>query len=375
MREKFTSAILKNLPEIIFLWNYSEAKLIFVSENVFHYSGIHSFDLEGKTLEELQTLIYPEDIDLIRELNLEFQEKSISSPYEIVIRFKNISTNEYIFYSVMISEFYEEGFTSSVIGIARDITSQKKQEEMILHSKRMESLGNFASSIAHDFNNMLQPIFLFTGILKEDLKGVENSENLLESVNKILETATKSRTLVQQILNFSRKPNRMLQEINIYDYIKESIKSLEIVQKKDNLQIETYFQNETGILKTDPIALHQVIMNLFNNSIYATKNVSEPRFYISVTETEKPEEIRKNFPTKKIKKLYLVEFTDNGTGIPEENLTKIFEPFFTDKKKNEGTGLGLSIVFGIIQSMNGKIEVKTELGKGTSFIIQIPELI
>ncbi len=253
-----------------------------------------------------------------------------------------------------------------------DITQQKLLEEKLTQKNKMESIGNLASSIAHDFNNFLQPIILSSNMIMEELKNTNNLNiDRIKKYNKsIIDSSEKSRKLVSQILDFSRKSNNNYTKIEITKIIKDSFLSILNSYPNENIKTRILIHEKNLYTLGDPFAMNQVILNLFTNSLDAMKDVEEKIMELEVKSVLNYGILR-NIITG-FSKLIYIRFTDNGIGIPKEKINYIFEPFYTDKTHGKGTGLGLSIVYGIINRMNGAIQVESEVGLGTSFIIYLP---
>ncbi len=258
----------------------------------------------------------------------------------------------------------DAGKTIAYRGTIRDTTEHKRIEERIRELQKMEALGRLAGGIAHDFNNLLTIILGNSELLLEKIKPEDPD---YEKLRAIFETAEKASSLTSQLLTFSRgkvpvesnfNPNTLIQKIS--KFIKRVIG--EDVHLKLNLSPEVEF------VKSDPIQLEQVILNL---AINARDAMPEGGTLTILTEPAelKPEDCRVN-PEAVPGKYAVISVCDSGAGIPPEILDRIFEPFFSTKET--GSGLGLSIVYGIVKQAGGQILVDSETGKGTTFRIYLP---
>ncbi|MGB7117280.1 MAG: ATP-binding protein, partial [Anaerolineales bacterium] len=167
---------------------------------------------------------------------------------------------------------------------------------------------------------------------------------------------TRCKSIVADLLNFSRQQNVMAQETNIHDLLEHVIERLSVQPAFQDVKFVRHFGSGVPAIQADPNQLQQVFINLFNNA--AESMGAEGTITITSSSLDH------NWVEIKI--------SDTGTGIPQENLNKVFSPFFTTKTPGKGTGLGLSITYGIIKMHRGQINVQSQEGKGTTFTITLP---
>lgn len=245
----------------------------------------------------------------------------------------------------------------------------KKNEDLIkIHasmnsSKKLESLGTMAAGMAHEFNNVMQPIAGFSDIM---LNSPGLPDKHYEWLNIILKSANRGAELVEQIMNFSRKDKDSNKEVIVFSDLINELFEMISLSKALNVDLELdNFVNNAGVVYVNKTEFHQVMINLFNNAVHAVaeKNPGVIRIITHMsTQTMK---------TGELEDVFVIEVSDNGYGMSEETMEKIFNPFFTTKKVGEGTGLGLSIIHNIMKSNQGNISVKSKLGEGTSFKITL----
>lgn len=270
-------------------------------------------------------------------------------------------------FEVEVSLQYKMSDEGRCICFIRDITDQKKFMEKLQQAQKMESIGNLAGGIAHDFNNILFPIVGIAEMLVEDLpSGSPEQENALE----ILRAGKRGSSLVQQILAFSRQHEHRLSPTRLQFVMKEVLK-LTRASIPTNIEITRSLQPDCGLIFADSTQLHQIGMNLITNAYHAVQDQGG-KINIEVREIEFGDD--SNDPRLPPGKYATLTVADNGIGIPQEHLDKIFDPYFTTKEKGKGTGLGLSVVYGIVREHNGEIKVHSEPGKGTSVRIYIPAM-
>jgi PAS domain S-box-containing protein len=243
-----------------------------------------------------------------------------------------------------------------------DVSALKKLESSLMQAQKMESLGLLTSHIIHDFNNLLSGIMGYASLLE---KKIVDNPKLQKYVSTIINSSERASTLINQLLNFSRKKLAEKEIININDLIKESLDFLAMNLKVINLDIQLY-QSQI-LLRADKTKISQVLINLIINARDALENTSQPllRIHTNLVDIS-------NQSTLLDGQYAQIMISDNGNGISRETLARIFEPFFTTKGQGRGTGLGLAIVREIIQDYNGQIEVESEIGRGTTFKILLP---
>ena len=260
----------------------------------------------------------------------------------------------------------EEGVMTHFVAVKQDITERKSLEEQLLQSQKLESIGQLAGGVAHDYNNILGVIIGYAELLKMKLKDDFDSR---KSVEYILAASTRGADLTRQLLAFARKEMISPRVVDLNSSI-ESIQKM--IQRiiGENIKLEFVPGRSLWNVKFDPSQLDQVLVNMAANSRDAIKGVGTIRI-----ETENvliDEEYSKARPGLVAGELVRLTFSDTGHGMDAETLKRIFEPFFTTKQKGQGTGLGLSTVYGIIKQNNGNIYVTSKAGLGTTFEIFVP---
>ena len=248
----------------------------------------------------------------------------------------------------------------------RDITEKKAIQEQLMHSQKMESIGQLAGGIAHNFNNLLTAILGYAELLKE-YSDLDNDSK--QKVNSIESSARKAGILVSKLLSFSRRETSEVLPLNLNDVINDSVKLFEGVLDK-KIGLKTNLSDNILTVEGDPNQIEQVIMNLMVNARDAMPDGGLITIKTSLAEIERD---RFNMPSYIIPGKYvLLTISDTGCGIPKEITNRIFEPFFTTKEKGKGTGLGLAMVYGVIKDHKGYITVQSEVGKGSTFDIYLP---
>ncbi len=254
-----------------------------------------------------------------------------------------------------------KGDPIAMVGISRDITDQKEKEKLekqLLQADKLATVGQLAAGVAHEINNPLGNISLYAQMLLKKMTD-ENAKDKLVVIN---DEANRAAQIVKSLLDFARQSEPEFSPININKEIDKILGILNL-QLKDlsihnpllkDIRITTDLGHLPLIL-ADSGQIKQVIMNVLTNSVQSVAKNGE----IMVRTVTKEGFVE-------------ISISDNGCGIPKEDLNKIFDPFFTTKERGRGTGLGLSISYGIIKRHNGSIEVESDIGKGTTFTIKLP---
>ena len=258
----------------------------------------------------------------------------------------------------------------------REIRQTEKErnelEVQLINAQKMEAMGTLASGIAHDFNNILSGI---VGYSEVAMLLADKDKQVSNILGKILEACDRAKSLINQVLSFSRQNYQAHDEepIQVAPIISEVVKLLK-VSLPENIEIKENINKNTGLIKASPTMIHQVIMNLSTNAIHAMKaNGGVLSIDLSTVKLDS-ESYQINNDMKPGHYLKLT-ISDNGPGIPAETMEKIFDPYFTTKDKGEGTGLGLSVVHGIIKNYKGTISVNSEPNVLTTFEAVLPLMI
>jgi C4-dicarboxylate-specific signal transduction histidine kinase len=285
------------------------------------------------------------------------------------------------------------------VKVAERTSELTKQKEELLHtleelqatqaqliqSEKMASLGELTAGIAHEIQNPLNFVNNFSDVNKEMLEelkverlkpNAERDESLLDDLindvianeEKINHHGKRADAIVKGMLQHSRKSSGQKEPTDINaladEYLRLSYHGLRAKDKSFNATIETDFDKSIGKINVIPQEIGRVLLNLFNNAFYAvneqnSKNLISYEPKVSVT-------------TKKSENSVYITVRDNGNGIPQKIIDKIFQPFFTTKPTGEGTGLGLSLSYDIIKAHGGEIKVESEEGEGSEFLIELP---
>jgi signal transduction histidine kinase len=244
---------------------------------------------------------------------------------------------------------------------------RRGMENYLRQAQRLESLGTLAGGVAHEFNNVLQPIILYTELALEDVpKRTPASINL----KRVLDLANRAKGLSRQILTFGRHEEQSeFQSVDLREVVHEAVTMIRALLPA-TIDIRTENGVDVGHVSCDPAQIKQLVVNLCNNAYQALKGPGD-HISISLNEVIVSESPRKS-PNVPPGEYVVLTVTDTGEGMDEETVRRVCEPFFTTREVGDGTGLGLSVVHGIVMRHNGDIMVESEPGKGTRIRVYLP---
>ena len=267
--------------------------------------------------------------------------------------------------SISVSPIHDtEGRIVGASAIARNITAQKKTEDLLRQSQKMEAVGRLAGGVAHDFNNLLGIVTACSELLRGHLDADGR-----EYLDNIREAAKRGASLTKQLLAFSRKQPVQVQILDLNDRLKEVGKLLRSVLG-DNVDLSILPRSANAIVEADPGYLDQIVVNLAVNARDAMPRGG--RLVIETDVSDFDESFAKQHPPMAAGRYVMLAVSDNGVGMDPVTLSRIFEPFFTTKETGKGSGLGLSTVYGIVKQSMGHISVYSEPERGTTFKIYLP---
>lgn len=258
----------------------------------------------------------------------------------------------------------QDGTTHVVF--VRDITARKQTQEQILHSQKMDALGQLTGGVAHEFNNLLTAI---SGFSEMALRDPSDAEHVDHCLTEVINASTQAAELTKQMLAFARKQELDPRVVKVGDII-ESIRSMlpPLIGPNINLTLDT--GGEPACAKVDESQLKTAVMNLAINACHAMPGGGDLSIKTWVVEAD--EGLASRFSAVRGASYVALSASDTGTGIEKEVLERIFEPFFTTKEEGEGTGLGLAMVHGMAEQAGGFVDVESEVGAGTTFTIYLP---
>ncbi len=254
----------------------------------------------------------------------------------------------------------------AAIGTLLDITKETVLEEQLQQAQKMEAIGQLAGGIAHDFNNILTTVIGYCSLLQMEMK--KDDPNALY-VDQIRIASEKAAQFTGSLLAFSRKQVMELKPQKFNALIKGFEKLLERLLPED-VTLKIFFAGEDSKIIADSAQIYQLLMNLITNARDAMPHGGTLTMTTDNIMIDEDFIISKGFGEKG--RYALLSVSDIGTGMETRVKEKAFEPFFTTKEPGRGTGLGLSVVYGIVKQHNGFIDVESEPGKGTNFVVYFP---
>ena len=259
-------------------------------------------------------------------------------------------------------------------GILRDITARKRAErekaeleERLRQAEKMQAIGQLAGGVAHDFNNQLTGILMGSELLRRELT---DRPSLVRYVDFIRTAASRSSELTVKLLGFARKDQLVCVPTDAHQITAEVIAILERSVDKA-ISLEARLDAELHVVKTDPAQLESALLNVALNARDALSGGGRIEFISETVRLDGPRRFSAGLEVTEGTYLKLT-VRDDGVGMDEATRTRIFEPFYTTKKKTQGTGLGLSTVYGCVESMGGSIDVESEPGEGCSISLYLP---
>ncbi len=234
------------------------------------------------------------------------------------------------------------------------VAELEKTQTQLIRKERLASMGQLAAGVAHQLNNPLGTILLFSDIILQDLP--EDAQGR-EDVHMIIQEARRAKEIVAALLNFARQQKVWVQPTALDTMLHEFVERARQQPAYEHIRIVEQIAPDLPRLEVDPVQLSNVFVNLMDNAADAMPDGGT----LTIKADLSPD-----------RQSVVVQMTDTGCGIPPENIKQLFSPFFTTKPLGQGTGLGLSIAYGIVKMHHGAIQVKSQVGKGTTFTVTLP---
>ncbi|MDD4556355.1 MAG: ATP-binding protein [Alphaproteobacteria bacterium] len=381
---KIRTAVFKNLPDeqkiqnelnqvlnkLNWLFGASPIGILLISKsfNIMEANETAKafFNLTSQNAENLNLFFSEEDFSRLQQ---EFTSESYPKKVDMPVKIGQVS-KMVTFYVTKMQNLYASNSnkTEGWVIYSSDATEQKNLELQYAQAQKMQAMGQLAGGVAHDFNNLLTAMIGFCDLLLQR-HGVGDPS--FADLIQIKQNANRAAGLVRQLLAFSRKQPLKPKLLDVA----ESFLELKYMLNRtlgENINISFYHGENLGFIKVDPVQFSQVILNLAVNAKDAMEGKGELKINTRVEQILEPYKFGEDIinPAEFI----VLEVSDSGCGISQENINRIFEPFFSTKENvvGSGTGLGLAMVYGIVRQTGGFIKVQSEIGKGTMFSIYLP---
>ena len=339
----------KNLDGIITQWNKG-------AERIYGYSAQ---EMIGRSITTLSPKDRPQEILGILEKVRRGERVEYFESVRVTKDGRRVNV------SISVSPIHDaEGRVMGASVIARDITAQKKVEDQLRQSQKMEAVGRLAGGVAHDFNNLLGIVTACSELLR-----TRADAESLEYLDNIREAAKRGASLTRQLLAFSRRQPVQLQVLDLNERLKEVSKLLRPLMG-DDVQIVLLPRSASAIVEADPGQMDQVVVNLAVNARDAMPRGGKLVIETGISEFD--QSFAEEHPSMMAGRYVMLAVSDNGIGMDEATRSRVFEPFFTTKEMGKGTGLGLATVYGIVKQSGGHVWVYSEPDRGTTFKIYLP---
>lgn len=257
-----------------------------------------------------------------------------------------------------------EGQRVGTVGICQDITRWKRLQQDLIQVDRLAEIGRIAAGVAHEINNPVAVIHeaaSWAAVVVDDAKGLtgDDRQELKDVAKQIKIQTTRCREITHKLLGFARDSDPTKTEFDLHALLEESVGLLKSELKHTSIEIHLNFAKEPLSLTSNQRLLEQVFVNIVANAIHAILEKGGDNGRIDIGTQERNSEIE-------------ISIGDNGTGIPKQDQKKVFDLFYTTKPPGKGTGLGLPICQNIVRQLGGEMKLESEVGVGTTFIVQIP---
>jgi len=362
--EKKFSKIFLTSPELIAITRLHDGKFIDVNPGFEKITGWTKEEVMGLTSLDIK---FWNDISHRQKMFDELKAGGSVLYSDIEFRRKDGSTGNGIYSARTITVADEECLVFAMHDITERMhlaEEQRKLEQQLFHSQKMDAIGKLAGGVAHDFNNILAGI---QGLVSLMLINRSSEDPIHGKLTKIEEQIKRGSSLTKQLLNLAHEEKHDKKIIDINELL---IKSVQLfVEAKKGIEVNLKLENSAHPVEADPGQIEQVILNLFINADHAMPDggtITLASDIITISESDsKRFELK---PGDYVK----ISVSDTGVGMDSETMKKIFDPFFTTKYGQGGTGLGLASAYGIIRNHNGLIKVYSEPGHGSTFTIYLP---
>lgn len=337
------------------IFEQSNASIIIVEPETFkiidcNKKGMEFFEIEDLNFQNIDfTQFFKNNKDI---QNLEKLNKAT-----ITFETELLSMSKKSLFSIVNLQTIEHENKKRILVLVTDITSIKKMQEKIIESQKMDSIGNLAGGIAHNFNNKLGGILGYASMLEE----MEDNNEKKELIKKIIDSAEKSALITKNLLGYAKKGKNLIESCDLNILAEEVVSILKSgISPEKNIGFKLNLNDNLFSIDADPVQIKQAIMNICLNSVEAIEKQGEILIETKNTDKNKVE----------------LSIKDTGKGIPEKIKSGIFEPFVTTKNESDiskGRGLGLPAAYGIIKNHNGLIEYSSKQGLGTYFKMSFPK--
>lgn len=359
--ERF-SYLIQNLSDVITVVAV-DGTMLYHSPSIERVTGYKPSELLGQSL---LACIHPEDEPAVRAA-LERVTLKVGSAAPPEFRFRR-KDGSWVWLESVGNNLLNDVAVGGIVVTSRDVTGRRGLEEQVRQSQKMEAVGRLAGGIAHDFNNLLMVIQGYAEILLQE-EGA--SAAVRKNVDTILRTTESAASLTRQLLSFSRK-HVFSQEVLDLNSLVSRISEMLLGVLRDEMEFVVKLDPDAGCVSADPGQIEQVIMNLVVNARDAMPQGGKLTLETAHIGAEAVRGSRlSSLPAGNY---VMLSVADTGVGMDADTQSRIFEPFFSTKNKDEGTGLGLSVVYNIARASGGQVRVSSEVGRGATLQVFFPRV-
>ncbi len=352
--ERFKS-LSENAPVIIFSLDGNGA-LSYVNPAWESLMGYTRAEAMGKGLDHF---LPPDKIPNVKRVFDQLIDGRIVTA-EINLQLTRKDGSPHIFETSVSANSDSEGRVTGIIGLAKDVTEEKRLQQQLFQSQKMEAIGTLAGGIAHDFNNLLMGMQANLSLIRLETAGRASVE---EKIQRVEDQIQNGASLTRQLLGYARKGKYAVTSFDLNVLIEETLNVVKRTQK--NITVKTALSDNPAFVRADQGQIELVLLNLFLNAVDAMPDGGE----LTVASRSRSD----NPGAPPGDEAYVeVKIRDTGIGMDQTTMHRIFEPFFTTKDMGQGTGLGLASVYGVIENHAGRIDVQSSPGKGATFTVQLP---
>ncbi len=335
-----------NAPAPIFSINGATGTIIRANREAEKVTSFLQHELSGRPIWELHP---PDEQEEVRQLSLNTNGHGYLGRENLRLLTKDGRV-------VPVSGYFgslEHRGKKIVQGIYVDVSERKRLESQLIQSEKMAAIGQLAAGIAHEIRN---PLGIIMNALY-DLSEIVDTTNpdVHEDLQIAKDEIARAQDIIKNLLEFSRESGTEMEEVNLNDLLRKTLQLMGKYLQTNGVKVTTSF-GKVGVCTANQNALRQVFLNLITNAVQAMPNGGVLR-----VRTQRDADRRVQ-----------IEFSDTGMGIAEDHLHRVFDPFFTTKEPGQGTGLGLSVVHSVIKRYQGNIAVRSKVGEGSTFLIELP---
>ncbi len=254
--------------------------------------------------------------------------------------------------SICISLIEVNSQTRAVV-IMRDMTEMLDMQRKLIEREKLAAIGELVGSVAHELNNKLGPILGYAELMQRSAK----DDKARQRLRVIEDSALKAKSIIEALLGFSRHRKPLRSYFNLNKVLQDALSLMEFQLKKNKVQVDLHLADDLPDLFADSVQVQQIFVNLLKNAYQAVQGLDDRRIEIKTAREEDS---------------MVFSVCDNGVGIPEFNLSRVFDPFFTTQRSGKGTGLGLSVAYGIVKEHNGDIVLNSKETAGTEVTVKLP---